>query len=63
MDQIVCDRVAQRHKKSVPWPLFTPTQDGPPHLPQNLKKVGFKWGGGLGGPDQKLIGGCTYLTK
>ena len=29
----------------------------PPHLPQNLKKVGFKWGGVWGGGlDQKLIG-------
>ena len=26
-----------------------PPRAPPPHLPQNLKKVGFKWGGGLGG--------------
>ena len=38
----------------------------PPHLPQKLKKLGFKWGGGggvWGGPDQKLIGGCVYWPK
>ena len=49
-------------------PVFRPKKGGghffdifdPPPLPQNLKKVGFKWGGG---PDQKLIGGCVYSTK
>ena len=34
-----------------------------PPLPQNLKKVGFKWGGVWGGPDQKLIEGCVYWAK
>ena len=34
--------------------IFDPKRGGghfltPPHLPQNLKKVGFKWGGGRGG--------------
>ena len=44
-------------------PTTTPT---PPHLPKNLKKVGFRLGGGggvRGGPYQKLIGGCIYWTK
>ena len=40
----------------------TPPPHPPPHLPQKLQKVGFKWGG-LGGPDQKLIGGYVYWTK
>ena len=40
-----------------------PPTPPPPPLPQNLKKVGFKWGGVWGGPDQKLIGGCVYWTK
>ena len=31
--------------------LLTPPP--PPPLAQKLKKVGFKWGLGLGGPDQK----------
>ena len=35
------------------------TRPHPPHLTENLKKVGFKWGG----PDQKLIGGCVCWTK
>ena len=36
----------------------------PPPLPQNLKKVGFKWGGVWGGgPNQKLIGGYIYWAK
>ena len=38
-----------------------PLPHGP--LPQNLKKVGFKWGGVWGGRDQKLIGGCVYWVK
>ena len=40
-----------------------PSLKTPPPLPQNLKKVGFKWGGVWGGPDQKLIGGCIYWAK
>ena len=40
--------------------FLTPPTPPTPRLPQNLKKVGFKWGGGVwGGPDQKLIGGYT----
>ena len=36
----------------------------PPHLPQNQKKLGFKWAGvGGGGSDQRLIKGCVYWTK
>ena len=43
--------------------IFDPPHPTPPPLPQNLKKVGFKWGGVWGGPDQKFIGGCFYWTK
>ena len=36
----------------------------PPHLPQNLKKVGFKWGGGgLGGSGPKTHWGMRVLKK
>ena len=34
----------------------------PPHLPQNLKKVGFKWGG-LGGSGPKTHWGMCLLDK
>ena len=34
----------------------------PPHLPQNLKKVGFKWGG-LGGSGPKTHWGMRLLDK
>ena len=62
----------QNRKKQKRFMIFNPKKRGghffstflppPPHLPQTLKKVGFKWGGGLGGggPNQKLIGGCVY---
>ena len=42
--------------------IFDPKRGGvifdpPPHLPQKLQKVSFKWGGVRGGgADQKLIG-------
>ena len=42
---------------------MTPT---PPHLPQNLKKVGFKWGGvggGGGGGGPKTHWGMRLLDK
>ena len=38
----------------------------PPHLPQNLKKVGFKWGGsrgGRGGSAPKTHWGMHLLDK
>ena len=36
--------------------------DPPPHLPQNLKKVGVKWGG-LGGSGPKTHWGMRLLDK
>ena len=63
-----------KSKKTKRFMIFDPKKRGghfltppphppqPPPLPQNIKKVGFKWGG-LGGPDQKLIGGCSYWTN
>ena len=35
--------------------FFSTFLSPPPHLPQNLKKVGFKWGG-LGGSGLKTHG-------
>ena len=35
----------------------------PPHVPQNLKKAGFKWGGVCGRPDQKTYWGMRLLDK
>ena len=36
----------------------------PPGNPQNLKLLGFKWGGGgLGGSETKARWGMLYLTK
>ena len=43
------------------WGSFFDPSPFPRHLAQNLKKVGFKWGGG--GPDQTVIGGCVYWAK
>ena len=57
-------------KKTKRFMIFDPKKgesffDPPtaPHLPQNLKNVGFRWGGFGGGADQKLSGGCAYWTK
>ena len=41
---------------------ITPPPRPPPHLPQNLKKVGFKWGG-LGGSVPKNHSGMLLLDK
>ena len=49
--------------------IFDPKKGGsflpppPPHLPQNLKKVGFKWGGVLGGSGPKTHWGMRLLDK
>ena len=43
--------------------FLTPPPRPPPHLPQNLKKVGFKWGGGLGGSGPKTHCGMRLLDK
>ena len=50
--------------------IFDPKRGGsffrhppPPHLPPNLKKVGFKWGGGLGGSGPKTLWGMRLLDK
>ena len=41
-----------------------PPPPPPPPLPQNLKKVGFKWGGGgLGGSGPKTHWGMHLLDK
>ena len=39
-----------------------PQPPPPPHLPQNLKKVGFEWGG-LGGSGPKTHWGMRLLDK
>ena len=39
-----------------------PPANPPPHLPQNLKKVGFKWGG-VGGSGPKTHRGMCLLDK
>ena len=43
--------------------LTPPLTPPPPHLPQNLKKVGFKWGGGSGGSGPKTHWGMRLLDK
>ena len=50
--------------------IFDPKKGGsffepppPPHLPQNLKKVGFKWGGGSGGVRTKNSLGDAFTVK
>ena len=40
--------------------IFDPS---PPHPPQNLKKVGFKWGGSWGGSGPKTHWGMRLLDK
>ena len=42
--------------------FLTPTPHPPPRLPQNLKKVGFKWGGS-GGSGPKAHWGMCLLDK
>ena len=37
--------------------------DPPPHLPQNLKKVGFKWGGFGGGVRTKNSLGDAFIRQ
>ena len=44
-------------------PPTPPTPPPPPHLPQNLKKVGFKWGGSRGGSGPKTHWGMRLLDK
>ena len=43
--------------------IFSTFLTPPPHLPQNLKKEGFKWGGGLGGSASKTHWGIHLLDK
>ena len=44
--------------------LTPPTPPPPPHLPQNLKKVGFKWGGGgVGGVRTKNSLGDAFIGQ
>ena len=57
-----------KSKKNQKIPDFRPKKRGghppPHHLPQNLKKVGFKWGGGgLGGSGPKTHWGMRLLDK
>ena len=40
-----------------------PPPHPPPHLPQKLKKVGFKWGGGSRGSGPKTRWGMRLLDK
>ena len=62
-----------REKKNKRFMIFDPKKGGsifdpspqpppPPHLPQNLKKVGFKWGA-LGGSGPKSHWGMCLLDK
>ena len=47
-----------KSKLVAPNPPAPPPTTLPPHHPENLKRVGFKWEGVWGGPDQKLVGEC-----
>ena len=63
-----------KSKKAKRFVIFDPKKGGviflnpppqpppPPHLPENLKKVGFKWGG-LGGSGPKTHWGMRLLDK
>ena len=57
----------RKKKKKQKIPDFRPPKRGtgsffstflnpPPHVAQNLRKVGFKWGVGLGGPTRNSLG-------
>ena len=57
-------------KKTKRFMIFDPKKGGsffepppPPHLPQNLKKVGFKWGGGSGGVRTKNSLGDAFIGQ
>ena len=57
-----------KSKKTKRFMIFDPKNGGvifwtPPPLPQNMKKVGFKWGGGLGGSGPKTHWGMHLLDK
>ena len=63
---------AKNRKKTKTFVISNPKKGGsffdppptppPPHLPENLKKVGFKWGG-LGGSGPKPHWGMRLLDK